>query len=65
MKLPRLPRRGNILEAKYTAAQMKEYGRRCVYEAADRCINIAWTAEPYKCADLICKEFGIKKEIKP
>ena len=65
MKLPRLPRKGNILEAKYTAEQMKEYGRRCVEEAVDRCADLAWTAEPYKSAELIRKEFGVKKEIKP
>lgn len=29
-KLPRLPRPGNVLEAKYTAAQMREYARKCV-----------------------------------
>lgn len=33
MKLPRLPRKGNILEAKYTTEQMREYGRKCVAQA--------------------------------
>ncbi len=33
-KLPRLPRRGNVFEAKYTAKQMHEYARKAVAEAA-------------------------------
>jgi hypothetical protein len=32
-KLPRLPRRGNVLEAKYTAEQMHEYARKALQEA--------------------------------
>jgi len=30
MKLPRLPHKGNIFEAKYSAEQMREYGRKCI-----------------------------------
>lgn len=30
MKLPRLPRKCSILEAKYSAQQMREYGESCI-----------------------------------
>lgn len=30
MKLPRLPNRGPVLEAKYTAKQMRDYARKAV-----------------------------------
>ena len=29
-KLPRLPNPGNVLEARYTAKQMREYARKCL-----------------------------------
>lgn len=32
MKLPRLPRKCSVLEAKYSAEQMHEYGELCVKE---------------------------------
>lgn len=34
-KLPRLPRPGNVLEAKYTAEQMRDYARKAA-EASQR-----------------------------
>lgn len=33
-KLPRLPNAGNVLEARYTAKQMREYGRKCMTAAS-------------------------------
>jgi len=30
MKLPRLPRKCSVLEAKYSAQQMREYGEACI-----------------------------------
>lgn len=32
MKLPRLPNKCSILEAKYSKQQMHEYGQRCIDE---------------------------------
>lgn len=32
MKLPRLPRKCSVLEAKYSAQQMREYGEKCIKE---------------------------------
>lgn len=32
MKLPRLPHKCSILEAKYSADQMREYGEKCIKE---------------------------------
>lgn len=33
IKLPRLPNPGNVLEARYTAKQMRDYARKAVAEA--------------------------------
>lgn len=30
MKLPRLPRKCSVIEAKYSTQQMKEYGQKCI-----------------------------------
>lgn len=32
MKLPRLPKKCSVLEAKYSADQMREYGEKCIKE---------------------------------
>ena len=32
MKLPRLPRKCSVLEAKYSVQQMREYGEACIKE---------------------------------
>ena len=32
MKLPRLPRKCSVLEAKYSEQQMREYGEKCIKE---------------------------------
>lgn len=32
MKLARLPRKCSVLEAKYSAQQMREYGEKCIKE---------------------------------
>lgn len=32
MKLPRLPNKCSVLEAKYSAQQMREYGEKCIKE---------------------------------
>lgn len=33
MKLPRLPRKCNVFDAKYSEQQMREYGIKCVEES--------------------------------
>jgi len=40
MSLPRLPPKGNILEAKYTAKQMKEYAAKCVALEREACAKL-------------------------
>jgi hypothetical protein len=37
MKLPRLPRTGSILEAKYTAKQMKDYALKAMMAENEAC----------------------------
>lgn len=32
MKLPRLPKKCNVFDAKYSAKQMHEYGEKCIKE---------------------------------
>ena len=32
MKLPRLPNKCSVLEAKYSTQQMREYGEKCINE---------------------------------
>jgi hypothetical protein len=46
MSLPRLPPKGNILETKYTAKQMKEYAAKCVALEREACANVAEAYEP-------------------
>lgn len=40
-KLPRLPNAGNVLEARYTAKQMREYARKVEASTRERCAQIA------------------------
>ena len=57
-KLPRLPRRGNVLEAKYTAQQMHDYARKAVSDAtapkpepiSEKCQHgIRWERQCFAC----------------
>lgn len=41
IKLPRLPRRGNVLEAKYTDKQMRDFGRKVEAATRERCAQIS------------------------
>lgn len=41
MKLPRLPRKGSILEAKYTEKQMREYAMKAVLQERNDCFSLA------------------------
>lgn len=43
MKLPRLPPAGNILEAKYTAQQMRDYANKSVAAALEAITDEWWT----------------------
>lgn len=40
-KLPRLPNAGNVLEARYTAKQMREYALKVEATTRERCAQIA------------------------
>lgn len=40
-KLPRLPNAGNVLEARYTAKQMRDYGRKVEASTRERCAQIS------------------------
>lgn len=46
MKLPRLPHKCSVLEAKYSAQQMKEYGEKCIREYIKQIPTLIQVAPP-------------------
>lgn len=46
MKLPRLPRKCSVLEAKYSAHQMREYGESCIKEYMKQIPTLIRVAPP-------------------
>lgn len=46
MKLPRLPRKCSVLEAKYSTQQMREYGETCIKEYMKQIPTLIKAAPP-------------------
>ena len=46
MKLPRLPNKCSVLEAKYSTQQMREYGEKCIKEYIKNIPTLIQVPEP-------------------
>lgn len=46
MKLPRLPRKCSVFDAKYSAQQMREYGEACIKEHMKQIPTLIQVAPP-------------------
>jgi len=46
MKLPRLPNKCSVLDAKYSAEQMREYGQKCIDEYMKQLPTLVQVAPP-------------------